>query len=188
VPKVSEHHREQRRRQILDGARSCFAQHGYERTTVRELEAAIGLSSGAIFSYYPSKLDLFIALAAEDAELSARMWTEGGLSGLVRNMQARSDELSASYLELGRRIWADPEFREKWFKRGEPLMAAIENGIRAAVASGQVRDDIPVDALVDFATVVLDGLMFRIRIGLLPDRLTSVLSMYEEAMRGPAGP
>jgi AcrR family transcriptional regulator len=187
VPKVSEHHREQRRQQILDGARSCFARHGYERATVRELEAAIGLSSGAIFSYYPSKLDLFIALAAEDAATSARLWREGGLPGVILGMRAKSAELSASYLELGRRIWSDEEFRDKWFERGQPLMATIEDSITAAVAAGEVRDDIPVDVLVEFATVMLDGLMLGIRTGMVPDRLTSVLSMYDEVMRGPRG-
>ena len=69
MPKVTEAHRESRRRQILDGARTAFARHGYEGTTVPRLEAEIGLSRGAIFSYYPSKLDLFVALAEEGAKL-----------------------------------------------------------------------------------------------------------------------
>jgi len=185
VPKVSEQHREKRRQQILDGARSCFARHGYERTTVRELETTIGLSSGAIFNYYPSKLDLFVALAAQDAERASQMWTEGGLAGLVAGMQAQSEEMSASYLELGRRIWSDAPFREKWEQRGTPLITAIEDSLAAAVTAGQARDDVPLDVLVDFATVVLDGLMLRIRIGLMPNQLAGVLRLYEDALRRP---
>ena len=50
-------------RQILDGARRAFAEHGYEGATVAGLEREIGLSRGAIFSYFPTKLDLFVALA-----------------------------------------------------------------------------------------------------------------------------
>ena len=65
--KVSADHLQARRRQILDGARSCFARHGYEGATVRVLEEEIGLSRGAIFHHFPDKEALFLALAAEDA-------------------------------------------------------------------------------------------------------------------------
>jgi TetR/AcrR family transcriptional regulator, transcriptional repressor of aconitase len=89
-----------------------------------------------------------------------------------------------SYLELGRRIWSDPAFREKWAQRGTPLITAIEDGLATAVAAGQARDDLPLDVLVDFATIVLDGLMLRIRTGLMPDDLAGVLDLYEQALRG----
>lgn len=187
VPKVSEKHRERRQQQILDGARRCFARRGFERTTVRELEAATGLSSGAIFNYYPSKLDLFIALAAQDAQHAADLWTDGGLAGLVRGMREQAAELSASYLELGRRIWSDPAFRDKWEERGTPLIDAIRDSIATAVAEGRARSDVPVDALVDFATVVLDGLMLHLRTGMLPEDLDHVLTLYDGAMSGTAG-
>ncbi|MFA7514515.1 MAG: helix-turn-helix domain-containing protein, partial [Mycolicibacterium vanbaalenii] len=55
MPKVSEDHLAARRRQILDGARRCFADHGYERATVRRLEQSIGLSRGAIFHHFRDK-------------------------------------------------------------------------------------------------------------------------------------
>jgi TetR/AcrR family transcriptional regulator, transcriptional repressor of aconitase len=40
------------RRQILDGARRCFVEYGYDRATVRRLEQTIGLSRGAIFHHF----------------------------------------------------------------------------------------------------------------------------------------
>ena len=63
MPKVSADHLQARRRQILDGARSSFARHGYEGATVRVLEEEIGLSRGAIFHHFPDKDALFMALA-----------------------------------------------------------------------------------------------------------------------------
>jgi len=184
VPKVSNTHREQREQQILDGARGCFAQRGYDQTTVRELEAAIGLSSGAIFSYYPTKLDLFIALAAQDAERAAELWRAGGMAGLVDGIYAEAGQLSASYLELGRRIWSDPVFRAKWQDRGTPLVDAVEASVAAAVQSGRARSDVSLEALSEYALVVLDGLLLRIRIGMLPDQLTDVIALYEKTIRG----
>ena len=66
MPKVSEDHLEARRRQILDGARRCFAEYGYDQATVRRLEQEIGMSRGAIFHHFRDKDALFFALARED--------------------------------------------------------------------------------------------------------------------------
>ena len=71
MPKVTDAHREERRRQIAEGARRAFGEHGYAGATVEVLEREIGLSRGAIFSYFPSKLDLFVALAQEDQRRSS---------------------------------------------------------------------------------------------------------------------
>lgn len=46
MPRVSEDHLAARRRQILDGARRCFAAYGYDQATVRRLEQTVGLSRG----------------------------------------------------------------------------------------------------------------------------------------------
>jgi len=52
MPKISEERKTERREQILEGARRCFAEHGYEGATVVRLEREIGLSRGAIFNYF----------------------------------------------------------------------------------------------------------------------------------------
>ncbi|BBZ52985.1 hypothetical protein MHEI_47020 [Mycobacterium heidelbergense] len=59
MPKVSEDHLAARRRQILDGARRCFAEYGYDKATVRRLEQTIGMSRGAIFHHFRDKDALF---------------------------------------------------------------------------------------------------------------------------------
>ena len=41
--RVTEDHLADGRRQILDGARRCFAEYGYDKPTVRRLEQTIGL-------------------------------------------------------------------------------------------------------------------------------------------------
>ena len=65
MPKVSEDHLTARRRQILDGARRCFAEYGYDKATVRRLEKAIGLSRGAIFHHFRDKDTLFSSWLAK---------------------------------------------------------------------------------------------------------------------------
>ena len=79
MPRVSQDHLEARRRQILDGSRTCFARYGYEGATVRRLEEATGLSRGAIFHHFRDKETLFLALAQDDATRMANTVAEQGL-------------------------------------------------------------------------------------------------------------
>src|SRR5690606_33235991 len=78
MPRVSEDHLAARRRQILDGARRCFAQYGYDKATVRRLEETIGMSRGAIFHHFRDKDTLFFELAREDAERMAEVAAREG--------------------------------------------------------------------------------------------------------------
>ena len=100
MPKVSDAHREERRRQILDGARRAFARHGYEGATVSRLEEETGLSRGAIFSYFPNKWELFFALATEDQRDIGALWLEEGFEGVVRRIGAEDPEWAGVYLEV----------------------------------------------------------------------------------------
>jgi AcrR family transcriptional regulator len=179
---MSQQYTETRRKQVLDGARRCFARHGYEGTTVRRLEAEIGLSSGAIFNYFPSKLDLFIALAEQDSTRAARLWLDGGLPAVVETFAESDGELSGSYLELGRRIWSDPEFRQKWATRGAVLEEAILAEITEGVRAGRFRTDLPPAVLAEFATIVLDGFMLRVRTGGLPRSRRQFYALLEDAL------
>lgn len=112
MPKVSEDHLAARRRQILDGARRCFAEYGYDKATVRRLEQAIGMSRGAIFHHFRDKDALFFALAREDTERMAAVASREGLIGVMRDMLAAPDQFDwlATRLEIARKLRNDPDF------------------------------------------------------------------------------
>src|SRR3954452_21077933 len=113
MPKVSEEHRDQRRRQISDGARRAFARWGYEGATVPRLEEATGLSRGAIFSYYPSKLELFVALAEEGQERLLRIWLDEGFAGVLRHAAENPEWLSIN-LDVPRMLRDDADLMARW--------------------------------------------------------------------------
>jgi AcrR family transcriptional regulator len=50
------------RRRILDSARIAFALKGYGESTNRSLANDVGVTAGAIYHYFGSKLDLYIAV------------------------------------------------------------------------------------------------------------------------------
>jgi len=65
MPKVSDQHRQERRRQILAAALRCFAGKGFHATSMADIIAESGLSAGAIYGHYASKNDLINSVAAE---------------------------------------------------------------------------------------------------------------------------
>src|SRR6202008_4854150 len=60
-----ERDREAVRRSILDAARDLFVTEGFENVSIRKIAELIEYSPAAIYSYFPSKDDIFFALAEE---------------------------------------------------------------------------------------------------------------------------
>lgn len=54
--------RQESRKRILEQALALFAQHGYDRTTVRMIAAGAGISQGLLYNYFRSKKDVLQAL------------------------------------------------------------------------------------------------------------------------------
>ena len=64
-----ERDRETVRRAILDAARDLFVTEGFHNVSIRKIAERIEYSPGAIYSYFPSKDDIFFALAEEGFRL-----------------------------------------------------------------------------------------------------------------------
>jgi AcrR family transcriptional regulator len=60
-----ERDREQVRRRILDAAQELFVAEGYRNVSIRKIAERVEYSPAALYSYFPSKDDLFFALAEE---------------------------------------------------------------------------------------------------------------------------
>jgi AcrR family transcriptional regulator len=157
VPKVTQAHRDARRRQILDGARRTFGRDGYQGATVPRLEAEIGLSRGAIFSYFPSKLDLFLALAEGDQQQLGELWLEQGFDAVVRHV-GESPEWIGAYLDVARMLRADGSLRDRWAAFNPGLQARLAASIVDRQEQGELRGDVSVETVGRFLGVVLDGL------------------------------
>lgn len=64
-----ERDREAVRRSILDAARELFVTEGYRNVSIRKIAEKIEYSPAAIYGYFPSKDDIFYALAEEGFRL-----------------------------------------------------------------------------------------------------------------------
>jgi AcrR family transcriptional regulator len=60
-----ERDREKLRARILDAARELFVAEGYRNVSIRKIAEKVEYSPAALYSYFPSKDDMFFALAEE---------------------------------------------------------------------------------------------------------------------------
>src|SRR4051812_37177861 len=60
--------KQQTRSKVLAAARRLFSEVGYEGATIRDIAAAAGMSTGAVFANFEDKSDLFGDIMSTDAE------------------------------------------------------------------------------------------------------------------------
>jgi AcrR family transcriptional regulator len=184
MPKISEERKAERREQILEGARRCFAEHGYEGATVVKLEREIGLSRGAIFNYFPSKEDLFLELAARDTKRVSEVFLDQGLEGVLHEILDFDPSWLSVYLELVRRARTDPAFRTRLENRETEFVLANRARVEEAQRAGEIRDDLDPKSLGIFVNLVLHGLMVQRATGEDPPPVGLVLGLLEDAIGG----
>ncbi|WP_411288548.1 TetR/AcrR family transcriptional regulator [Phenylobacterium sp.] len=63
--------KQQTRSKVLAAARRLFSQQGYEGATIRDIAAAAGMSTGAVFANFSDKSDLFREIMIADFEALA---------------------------------------------------------------------------------------------------------------------
>ena len=80
----------------------------------------------------------------------------------------------------------DESFRERWKRRAPEAEERIKARLEAARAAGELRDDVPLDAVARFVGIVLDGLAIRLAAGFPAPDADELLGLVESAIGGRA--
>jgi AcrR family transcriptional regulator len=144
-----ERDREAVSRAILDAARELFVTHGYQEVSIRKIAERIEYSPAAIYSYFPSKDDIFFALAEEGFRLLFSYGAAPRAEGTddpdpvraIRAMFWRYYEFSKEHSEYFALMFLDrtvPRISKNWSRfgfvsEGSTVMIAR---IQQAIASG----------------------------------------------------
>ncbi len=192
MPRLRQDQLDARRRQILAGARACFARHGYEGATVRLLEQEIGLSRGAIFHHFRDKDALFLSVAEDDAAAMVATVARHGLVQVMRDLLARAESQDVpgwlgTQLEVSRRLRTDPDFATGWAARSAAITTATLDRLRRQRELGALREDVVPEVLARFLELAYDGLVLHLAMGRPADGFGPVLDLVEAAVRRPAG-
>lgn len=158
------------RTRLLREAQRSFANAGFDATTNRAIADAAGITTGAIYHYFPSKLDMYVAVYAEVQDLVYSAFERAADNH--RNFVDKFSAILDSLIDLN---VADPSLTcfvvgvAGESQRHPELLTAITpfRGRNAeflhqlcadAVATGEIHNDISVDALQDLINVLLSGL------------------------------
>ena len=158
MPKVSDEHKQRRREEILEGAQRAFARHGYEGATVTRLEEETGLSRGAIFNYFENKEAIFVSLVKVSSDRFVEIWLTEGFRALLDAIAHEDQDWLSVLVEATGRIRTDAGFREQIAKLDEQARAQRPDRHERLRATG--RDDIPVEVVAQFLSLIANGLAF----------------------------
>lgn len=191
MPKVSLLHEQQRRRQILDAAMTLFARAGYHATSMDDVVRESGLSVGAIYSYYPSKEDLFLAICDTRTE-----HTLAHLNQLFRQPGPMVDKARAAvdYFfstltdELTPLVRVSVEFmaeaaksercKERQAHRCESIRQFFIWILSDAQARGDVRADVNVAVAAELMMALNEGIVALSAAGLRQGQLDALKEGY----------
>jgi AcrR family transcriptional regulator len=156
------------RERLLTAARSVFARRGFHGASVDEVASEAGFSTGALYSNFDGKEDLFLVLMEREIEEHARELAEAvraqasiadratGGARQWMSMIDREPELLLLFMEFWAYGVRDPEVRPKVAARfaqmREVLTRLIADGVREfdlelAIPAEQLA--IAIDALAD---------------------------------------
>jgi AcrR family transcriptional regulator len=124
------------------------------------------MSRGAIFNWFPSKEELFIALAARDNERLLHLFAEEGLEAILDALLRDDPDWLAVYLEFGRRLRTDAELRERWKTIApEDARERSRGWIETEQSAGRLRSDVSALEIAQFLGVILDGVAVQRALG-----------------------
>jgi AcrR family transcriptional regulator len=102
IKERQERDREAVQRAILDAARDLFLAEGYQNVSIRKIAERIEYSPAAIYGYFPSKDDIFFALAEEGFRLLHRIVRKEDAARRTREPIARVREIFWHLYEFSR--------------------------------------------------------------------------------------
>lgn len=185
--------RERTRQRLYDAAVELIAERGYTATTVDQIAERAGVAKGTVYYNFPSKAALFADLLEYGVD---RLATALGDSVAGREPLDALDAVVGAELEFigAHEAFARLLLAETWRSGGdwqtaarlirERAIAVVADVLRAAVARGDLREDLDVDmaASAVFGMVLTVALDWR---ALQPARpLTDVRATLIDLLRG----
>ncbi len=147
TPGKREFNRIRNRKAILDAARECFRDRGYDNSTIRDIVRRTGLAAGTFYNYFSSKQDIFAALLTDFLDQLNHNLTE--------NRQAASsadDFIYSAYFALFKATASDPLVYELAHRNDRAIrelfgsdilgltIISLEQDVKGAVERGLLPD------------------------------------------------
>ena len=175
VKERQEREREAVARAILDAARDLFVAEGYSNVSIRKIAEKIEYSPAAIYSYFPSKDDIFLALAEEGFRMLLSGETpcvEGNRIETLRAGFMRVYEFSKAHPEYFALMFVDrsvPRISQDWQRFG--FVREMKKHVAEIIQESVDAGDFPPGTRPDAVFRILAAAIHGVSVMRLCDRL-----------------
>ncbi|MDX2380028.1 MAG: TetR/AcrR family transcriptional regulator [Acidimicrobiia bacterium] len=157
------------RRRILDTARIRFASSGYDSATNRALAEEVGITAGALYHYFGSKLDLYVAVNDDvwdriDGRLGESVEGADGFVGKFEALLDTAHELNEEDPTLAAFVGSIRADMRRHPEIGDALGSEIRRGndillqmVNAGVANGEIEKEHK-RFVIEYVLTILVGL------------------------------
>jgi AcrR family transcriptional regulator len=168
-----------------------FLERGYHAATVDAVAEAAGYSTGAVYSAFGSKADVFLAVL--DARVVERARQMHRIAATVTTVAELGERLAQQYAALNRteRTWSllvmefwphaarDPDLRRRFAERHAALKAATARVVAETLARSGERLTLATEHVATVSAALANGMAL--------ERLTNPDAMPDELMAMVAG-
>ncbi|MDP4332001.1 TetR/AcrR family transcriptional regulator [Curtobacterium sp. A7_M15] len=177
MPKITQARRDANRAVIVAAARHCFSRDGFHQTSMPDIAAAAGLSTGATYRYFTSKEEIILEIAGD----AFRMIFEPVLRLLELDQPAGIDDLVTAAVEPMERsterdaagvvippgellrcavqAWAELLRNDELRDTANQGFEAVRSRMSTALRQGQAAGTVPTELDADRSTRVVMALL-----------------------------
>ena len=156
---------------ILEAAKACFVQSGFQGASMHDICRVAGMSPGALYRYFPSKESIIEAIAEghrrRDAELLAECLAnpdivEGIVSALLTHMRVTHENaLSPLFTEIRAEALRNEAVQQSCDCSMRQVHEMIHGRITRAIAQGLINPTVSVATLLPVMVSIGEGLVLN---------------------------
>jgi AcrR family transcriptional regulator len=174
MPRVSQDHLDNRRQQILDAARRCFARNGFHATSMQDVLTEANLSAGAVYRYFRGKEEIISAIATTAMATVATAFAEVSdedplppLTEVFHRVFAAIEAMDPD-TEVARtavQVWGEALRNPQLNADISGYITAVRDTVRDTVRlyqrRGALPDDVPSESIARVLIALLPGFLVQ---------------------------
>jgi len=173
MPKVFPEYKEAAKFKIVEAARLVFAKKGYHEATMEDVAQEVGVSKGALYSYFKSKEDLLKEISLQGHQTLRTMLsetcTQNNLEDALEQIYTTITEKYKGNLHTHFEIVSiashDAQIRKIVFEDYQKDIEAIDAFLEEKKKQGAIRNDVDARVLAELFTALYMGTLAKLLIG-----------------------
>jgi AcrR family transcriptional regulator len=173
MPKVIPEYKEEAKAKIIKAARSVFAKKGYHDATMDDIATEVGVSKGALYSYFESKESLLKEISLQGHQTLRNVLGE---THKFENLESALDEVYSkiteqfkgnlhTHFEVIALSSHDPKIRQIIIEDYQRDIEAVEAFVQAKKKQGAIRTDVDARVLAELFTGLYLGTLAKLIMG-----------------------